>query len=163
MRRKIVFIAVFISIFVFTTNTVLADTRGKIAGRITDSETGLPLAGVNVYVAKEQIGSVSDTDGYFNILNLPPGQHDVIASIIGYKKVTIQRVGVASDQTSTINFELESSVLQGEEVIVIAQKPLVQADRTSSKAIITEEEIKAMPTETFQELLTTKAGVTQSS
>ncbi|MCD6366213.1 MAG: TonB-dependent receptor, partial [Bacteroidales bacterium] len=163
MKKTISLISVFISVIVLLTTSVFADTRGKISGRVTDSETGRPLAGVNVYVAEQQIGSVSDINGNYNILNLPPGKHDVTASIIGYKKSIIQSVSVASDQTTVINFELQASVLQGEEVIVTAKKPLIQADRTSSKSVITEDDIKSLPTESFQGLLTTKAGVTQSS
>ena len=86
MKKTISLISVFISVIVLLTTSVFADTRGKISGRVTDSETGRPLAGVNVYVAEQQIGSVSDINGNYNILNLPPGKHDVTASIIGYKK-----------------------------------------------------------------------------
>lgn len=161
MKRNISII--FVILLIFLIGQTYAGTKGKIAGRVIDSKTGVPLVGVNVYVAEEQIGSVTDNDGYYNILNLSPGKYDVIASIIGYKRSIVQNVEVVSDQTTVINFALTISALKGEEVIVIAKRPLVQADRTSSKAVITEEEIRELPTESFRELLTTKAGVTQSS
>lgn len=138
----------------------LADTRGKIAGRVIDVSTGLSLVGVNVYIPEEQVGAVTNADGYYYILNVSPGLHTVSASYIGYKTSTVHDVQVVSDQTTSLNFGMETSILEGEEVVVTAERPLIQADLTSSKATITAQDLKILPTETFQGLLSTKAGVT---
>jgi len=58
---------------------------GKIRGTVTDAETGEPLAGVDVYIATLGIGAATDTDGDYFILNVPPGEYDVEASMIGYR------------------------------------------------------------------------------
>ncbi|MDO9548524.1 MAG: TonB-dependent receptor [Candidatus Marinimicrobia bacterium] len=163
MKNKVLTLVYIIILLIGMICVTLAGTRGKIAGNVIDKSTGLPLAGVNMYIPSEQIGSVTDSDGYFVILNVPPGIHDVVASMIGYKILTVRNVSVATDQTTNLDFEMESSILQGEEVVVVARKPLVQADLTSSKSIITEEDLKSMPTESFQGLLTTKAGVTEGA
>lgn len=137
-----------------------ADTRGKVAGRVLNASEGTPMPGVNVYIPEEQLGAITNEDGYYTILNVPPGFHTISAAFIGFKTRTVQNVQVVSDQTTTLHFELEVAVLEGEEVIVTAERPLVQADLTSSKVTITEQDLKILPTETFQDLLNTKAGVT---
>ena len=44
---------------------LFAGTGGKIAGTITDAQTGDPLVGVNIIVEELQTGASSDADGYF--------------------------------------------------------------------------------------------------
>ena len=139
---------------------VLGDTRGKIAGTVINSSDRAPMAGVNVFIQEEQLGAITDEYGRYAILNVPPGLHSVSASFIGFKTSTVQGVQVVSDQTSNLDFALETAVLEGEEVFVTAERPLIQPDLTSSKSIITEQDLKILPAETFQGLLNTKAGVT---
>jgi outer membrane receptor for ferrienterochelin and colicin len=150
-------------IFSLGTTIVFGDIRGKIAGRVLDAADGSTLVGVNVYIADQGLGAITAEDGYYAILNVSPGLHTISASYIGYRIQHIQGVQVISDQTTNLNFSLEVAALEGEEVTVTAEKPLVQADLTSSKTIITEQDLKILPTETFQGLLNTKAGVTVGS
>ena len=137
-----------------------ADTRGKISGTIKDLAEGNPLPGVNVFISAENLGAITNAQGFYSILNIPPGKHTVSASFIGYKLHTVQEVLVSSDQTTHLDFDMETAILEGEEVIVTAEKPLVQADLTSTRSTITSDDIKALPNESFQALLATKAGVT---
>ena len=46
---------------------------GKISGRIIDAETNEPLPGANVRLEGTVQGASSDVDGYYFILNVPPG------------------------------------------------------------------------------------------
>ena len=106
-------------IFILFTITycIFAGTTGKIAGRITDSSTGESLPFVNVIIMGTNLGAASDIDGYFSILNVPPGTYDVKASAIGFNSVTMQNVKVSIDLTTSINFELISASIElGEEV-----------------------------------------------
>lgn len=142
---------------------LLASTTGKIAGKVTDHETGEPLMGVNVVLVGTELGAATDLDGRYTILNVAPGTRSVTASMIGYNPMTIGNVLVKTDMTSRINFELTEGSLEGEAVTVTAERPMVEADLTSSKAVITSEEIALLPAESFQALLQTKAGVTEGS
>ncbi len=49
-----------------------AGTTGKLSGRIAD-KTKQPLPGANIILLGTQMGAVSDLDGYYTILNIPPG------------------------------------------------------------------------------------------
>ncbi|MCH8327146.1 MAG: TonB-dependent receptor [Candidatus Marinimicrobia bacterium] len=143
--------------------SVFADTRGKISGTIVDIAGSVPMAGVNVFISAENLGAITNAQGFYSILNIPPGKHTVSASFIGYKLHIVQDVLVSSDQTTNLNINMETAVLEGEEVIVTAERPLVQADLTSTRSTITSDDIKALPNESFQALLATKAGVTVGS
>lgn len=160
MRRKL-FVLIF-SIF-SVISMVFAGTTGKIAGMVVDNDTGDPLIGVNVMLAGTTMGAASDLEGYFTILNVAPGLYEVVATSIGYKTYRMKDVRISVDHTTNIDINMESSVIEGEEVIVIAQKELIQKGLTSSESSISGDELESMPVESFTGLLATQAGVTQGS
>ena len=136
---------------------------GKISGKVTDSKTGGALAGVNVFLEGTSYGAATDEFGEYIIINIPPGNYTVKASYIGYTSYKITNVRVSLDRTTTQNFELSEAVIEGEEVVVLAERPLVYKDLTASQKITTSDEIKIMPVETFLGVLTTQAGVNQGA
>ena len=143
--------------------TVRAGSTGKIAGRVTEASTGEPLYLVNVILVDTRLGASTDLEGYYTILNIPPGTYTVRASMLGYADVRITDVKVSIDFTTTLNVKLQLSTLELGEVTVVAEKPLVRRDLTSSSATVSAEEIKAMPVESFQDILQLQAGVVVGS
>ena len=133
---------------------------GKIAGRVTDATTSEPLPFVNIIIEGTTSGAASDIDGYYSIIGLRPGNYNVKASAIGYNSQTVQNVKVSIDLTSEVNFELsETSVELKGEVVVVATKPLVTKDLTSSTAIVGADDISVLPVTEFQEVLQLQAGI----
>jgi len=123
-----------------------AATTGKIAGLVTDQETGQPLAGVTVKVLETTIGTSTDEDGDFFLINLPVGNHTVEASLIGYEAVRKTGVKVLSDLTTPMGFELKSSPIVLAQVLTVdAKRPLIQKDLTSSTEIVTREQMANLP------------------
>ena len=57
-------------LFALTTALVFANT-GKISGKITNSATGEPLAGVNVFLEWSSYGSATNSEGEYVIINIP--------------------------------------------------------------------------------------------
>lgn len=160
MQRKL-FVLLF-AFLLFITGLKAAST-GKINGLVIDAENEEPMIGVNVMLAGTSLGAASDMEGYFTILNVPPGRYELVATFIGYKTFRLQDVRVSVDYTTNIKINMESSVIEGEEVVVIAQKELIKKGLTSSESSISEEELESMPVESFSGLLATQAGVTQGS
>ncbi len=141
-----------------------AGTTGKIAGVIKDANTKEPLPGVNLILEGTSMGAVTGLEGDYFIINVPPGRYNMRATMMGYSSMVQQDVLVQTDHTTTIDFTLSSTVLDiGKEITVVAQRPLVQKDATSGRAIVTTEEIKEMPVESFNDVLKTKAGITEGA
>ncbi len=154
---------IFLSLLIITNQIVFAGTTGRLAGRITDTATGDPLPFVNVVIMGTTLGAASDIDGYYSIINVPPGTYVVKASAIGYNTVSFQDVKVSIDLTTTIDFQLsEESVELGEEVVVIATKPLVKMDLTATTSIVGEDVISQLPVAEVQDILKLQAGVVVS-
>ncbi|MBN4081068.1 TonB-dependent receptor [Caldithrix abyssi] len=138
-------------------------TTGKITGRTTDKATGEALIGCNLVVEGEELGAATDLTGHYYILNIPPGNYTVKSMMIGYATVRYTNVIVNADFTTTLDFQLSTAVLTGEEITVVAEKPIITKDLTSSKVTIGSETISEMAVEEIGDILELQAGVVRGS
>lgn len=135
-------------------------TTGKIAGKVSDITTNEPLPFVNVIIEGTSLGAATDADGYYSILNVSPGTYTIKATYIGYQAVSYTGVKVSIDLTTKIDFQLSSAdVTLKQDVIVLAERPIVQKDLTASTSMITSDQIASLPVTEFQEILQLQAGV----
>nr|NIT56649.1 carboxypeptidase-like regulatory domain-containing protein [Fodinibius sp.]NIV11621.1 TonB-dependent receptor [Fodinibius sp.]NIY25232.1 TonB-dependent receptor [Fodinibius sp.] len=108
--RKFFVIGIILSWFIFST-IIWAGTTGKIAGFVRDAETGEPLIGANILVSGTYLGAATDQDGYFYIINVPAGEYYLEVSMIGYRTLVHGGVQVLIDQTTKVEFELQSEAI----------------------------------------------------
>jgi len=152
------------SIFLILTGSTFAQSAGKITGKITDESTGDPIPFANVILEGTNYGTASDFDGEYVIVNVPSGTYTVIASYIGYAKTKTTNVQVLTDLTTNLDFVLTPTALTlDEEVVVVAQTPLVKKDLTSTESRVTADEIEVMPLLNLDQLITLQAGVNQDA
>ncbi len=139
---------------------LFAGTTGKISGVVTNKDDGEPLVGVNVLVIGTTLGAVTDIEGRYSILNVPVGEHELRASCLGFQTQVQQKVYVNIDLTTTVNLKMISTTLNiGEEVVVVAERPLLRKDETNTNIIRNAEEIANIPARGIQELAGMTAGV----
>src|SRR5262245_2413995 len=149
---------------------VLSGTTGKIAGRVTDKKNGEGLPGANVLITAQlrgaeevplsrALGAATDLEGHFVILNVPPGRYVLRCQFLGYNTITLREVVVSIDLTTHADFAMEEEVLQGQEVMVVAEREIVNKSSTSSQAHVASEPIEALPVQNIQEVLSLQAGV----
>jgi outer membrane receptor protein involved in Fe transport len=138
---------------------LLAGPYGKIAGRVTDRENGQPLPGVGVTIEGTMLGASTNVDGFYTILNVPPGTYAVRFSMVGYARTIVENVKVEIELTSTINQQLKPTTIETEEVVVTAQRPVVTRDVSASQFNIEALNVESMPVQTVTEVLTQLAGV----
>lgn len=132
---------------------------GKIAGRIVSASTGDPLPGATIAIEGTTLGTAADNDGYFVILNVKPGSYTLVASMLGFARIRIEDVEVSTDRTTRVDVELQETVIEGEEVVVVARRPLIEQDRTTSASYISAESIENLPVQEIQDLLQLQPGV----
>jgi outer membrane receptor protein involved in Fe transport len=155
--RKVT-IAALVTLLCIST-VAFAGSYGKISGRVTDAETGQPLPGVGVTIIGTTMGASTNVDGFYAILNVPPGLHNVRFSLVGYTKMTVENVKVEIDLTANVNQKLKSTTLETGEVIVTAERPVVTKDVSASQFNIDALAVEKMPVQTVQEVLTLQAGI----
>jgi len=159
--KRYVFAFIFVVLF-FMVAVLNAGTTGKLAGRVTDVDSGEPVIGANVLIIEKQMGASSDDKGRFMVINIPPGTYEIKAFRLGYQAVTVTGVKINLDLTTTLNFELKSTDTEIEGITVRAEQRLVEKDITGSEKIITAEDIKQMPVQSIQEIVAVTAGAVGS-
>ena len=148
-----------LSTIVLVSQFSFAGTTGKLAGRVTAKESGEPLIGANVMIEGSVLGAATDLDGNFYILQIPPGTYSIRFSMIGYQSLVINDVRMMVDLTTTANGALSESAVGLEEVVVQAERAMIQTDVTYSQANISSEEVDMLPVEEFEDVLALQAGV----
>src|SRR5690606_9438462 len=131
---------------------------GKLSGRITD-ESGEPLPGATALVVGTTLGAAADFNGEYVILRVPPGSHSVRFSIVGYQTLIVEDVQIASNQTTTLDAVLSEEVIEGEEVVVTAERPIVDISLTSSMSTLSREDIAVLPVQELSDIVNLQAGV----
>jgi outer membrane receptor protein involved in Fe transport len=133
-------------------------TTGKISGRVLDGNRQ-PLPGANVAVSLARTGAVSEVDGRYVIINLPAGTYEVRVTLIGYRSTTVQEVLVSADQTTTLDVTLAETPLQLEEVVITAERPVVDLGLTSNVSTVSRKQIEQLPVQELQDIVNLQAGV----
>ena len=88
--------------------TAIAQTNGKISGKITDGITGEPLQGATVTVKRTNNSVTTASDGSFTLSNVKPGRATLVISYIGFadKETTLS---VPDGGEATLNSTLQTS------------------------------------------------------
>ncbi|MCK5126632.1 MAG: TonB-dependent receptor [candidate division Zixibacteria bacterium] len=152
MKPKILLAACFIACLL--AGPVFGAVTGSITGTVIDSQSKEPLAGVSVSVDGSRMGSKTDANGRYHVLNVPVGTYKLIFSSIGYAKVEVSNVHVSADLATFQNRELEQETTEtGKIITVTAERPMVIKDKTTSVNIVEREQLLAMPTRGFEQVV----------
>ncbi len=139
------------------------DMSGKISGRVVELDSGQPMVGATIYIEEAGIGAVAAQDGSYTIINVPPGLYTVRASMVGFGTVRKAEVRVSIDRTTRVDFELAVEIIQGEEVLITATRPIIEVDRTTSASYVDSEAIENLPVQEVSDILQLQSGVTYDS
>ena len=145
-------------LFILFFNFLISGTDGTIRGKVID-DSGLPMIGAQVFVDGLGVGTMSDVDGNYIILNIPVGKYTIKCSVIGYSIQEITNVDVIMDQTVWLNFTLSISAVEGEVVTVTSERELVERGKTAKKITVSQEAIEALPIRSVTELYSLQSGV----
>ncbi len=133
--------------------------KGKIAGLITDASTGESLPGVNILMVGTQQGAITDVDGFYFINNVRPGTYSLRASFVGFNTQIKGNVRVSTGLTSEVNFALDVEDVGLDEVVVTAERPIVQLDVSANVASLNPAEFEDLPVAGVSEVLDLQAGI----
>ncbi len=93
-------------------------TRASISGYVYDQGDGRPLADANVFLASTMLGSATNRAGYFRIANVPPGQYELVVSMIGFEALK-RTVRLRQGRNRHFVFRLKPVALQAPDIVVI--------------------------------------------
>ena len=159
--RRFLAAGVLAGVALFAPRMARAQT-GKISGTVTDAQSGQPIEGVQVRVAGTGYGAMTQANGRYFIISVPPGSYTLQARRIGYQSIDVTNVNVSIDITRTQDFKLSAATttLATQRIVAAAETPLVERGVTGSSTTITADEINALPVTSIEGVLALQQGFT---
>ena len=138
MSRQLVFVLLLFNINVFAQN------QGDLFGRVIDSETGFGLEGAAIQIENSDFYSVTDQNGYFQIVDIPTSSYNITASFIGFKSLTKFNIIIKSAGNQSLEYILNPSYEILDE-IVLKESPF----KTSLETPLSTQTFSAVEIETY--------------
>ena len=116
--------------------TSFAENTGNIHGRIIDGVTGQGVPDAHVVLTDTKISASTDLDGYFVILQIPPGEYTVALTCPNYRTLRIssmvitagQSINLYSVQLTPSNGILQDSVLAYKDFKLLKTSAVAEED-----------------------------------
>ncbi len=140
---------------------VAAQTTGRIDGRVVDAADGSSLPGVTITITSTDLqgqrSTVSDADGQFRFLGLPPGTYTVKALLDTYSPLEQSDIRVSLDHAVTLELTLQGGVA---ETITVSGSPIIDTSTTTIGSVFSEQVFEEIPTtRTYEGLAFQTPGV----
>jgi iron complex outermembrane receptor protein len=127
--------------------------EATIKGTVTDVKKEAPLVGVNVRVVGTTTGTATGPDGTYSF-SVEPGEMTLRASYTGYE--TLKRtITVEAGQTKTVDFTLQSSMVNVNEVVVVGSRSTQRTalESPTAKDVVSGEDLESAGTSRTGEML----------
>ncbi len=136
---------------------------GKLEGTVKD-QNQQPIPGARVLVVGTSFVGTADANGYYFIINVPAGSHNVRASFVGHQPHEVTGVRIVSGQTGTLDFTLPTSTAVLQDIVVSdAKNALVPRDQVTSRQIVDGDFAKGLPIDRMEKLFSLVPGVSSNS
>ena len=122
-------------------------TTATILGRVQD-QTGAVVPGVSVTARNVNTGLsrtvVSNEQGRYQVLSLPPGNYEVQGEMAGFQQVIRRGIELTVGREAVVNLALAVGEVT-EQVVVIGEAPLVETTRAEMAGLVGQQQIQDLP------------------
>ncbi|MHB1688360.1 MAG: TonB-dependent receptor [Ignavibacteriaceae bacterium] len=151
--------------FISVCLTIEVNAQGEdISGKVLDASNNSPLWGTTIMVKGTSLGTNSNEQGFFRILNLPAHKITLVLSYIGFETDTLV-VNIKENQTTQLVVKLKPQSIKGKEVVVTAQlrgqESAINRQLTSNNIVnvISADKIQELPDANVAESLGRLSGI----
>lgn len=121
-----------------------AALAANLSGFVRDQASGESLPFVNVYLKGENRGTTTNESGYYALANLPPGDHTLVASLVGYR--SYEKPLSVAEKDLVVNINLQEESIQLETTTVEAKRDEVASyDISPGRTTLQVKELKTAP------------------
>lgn len=122
-------------------------TTASIVGSVRDS-TGAILPNVAITVTNTATSTVrnvtTDSEGNYNVSNVPIGVYQVTAELAGFKRSVLNPIRLVVNQTARLDIQLEAGDIT-EQVNVETSSPLIESETSTVGQVISNRTIVELP------------------
>jgi hypothetical protein len=131
--------------FALVLGSASARSQGTdIRGIVSDSLTSQRIPFANVVIIGTTRGAATNNAGFFLIPKVPPGEYQIAASVIGYRRKVLS-VSVRPGRAIDVNFQVASMPVEKEEVLVTAARRREVTEINTSIHVLEPRELKLAP------------------
>ncbi|MBI4521831.1 MAG: TonB-dependent receptor plug domain-containing protein, partial [Gemmatimonadetes bacterium] len=94
-----------------------SQASGTVTGLVRDVGSLAPVSAAQVYIPQLGVGSLTQANGRYVLVNVPAGTHTIQAERIGYRTIS-QQITVVAGQSVEANFALAEDALALDEIVV---------------------------------------------
>lgn len=127
----------------------------SIMGVVTD-EYNEPIPGVGVIIQGGNNATTTNFDGVYTFSNLSAGTYSLSFEMLGYEEKVVA-VDVTAGNTSTLNVQLNPSLNQLDEIVIVGYGVQRREDLTGSIVSLDSRDLTDMPTPSFETAIQGKA------
>jgi hypothetical protein len=153
MRQRLNLVALLVFVTAAPVDAQIA-SEGAVRGVVRDAEGGV-LPGVTVTAVSPTVPgtyvSVSESDGQYRLLNLPPGVFDIVAELAGFTKYT--RQGVEARAGLNLTLDIILTLGRVEEIIIVrGEAPLLESQKLIQAVNIAGDLLRVLPLSTRRDV-----------
>ena len=119
----------------------LTGNKAVLSGIVRNDENGEPISGAQVYVKKQNFGTVTDAYGHY-VITLPTGSNEIVFKYFGRKESIIP---VMLYKDGTLNVNMKENLVQLREVVVTGNKENKVNNLSMGMMRMNIEELKILP------------------
>lgn len=112
-----------------------AGTTGIISG-VVKSDDGKPISGANIIVTGTKLTTVTDANGYYVVTNVPPGDYEVRAEMVGYANAVADHIQAAMDSTTKVNLDMTQEAIKETTAVITRPRPMIAPDQINTLSLI---------------------------
>lgn len=155
MKKFLLFCATIFTVFLAN-----GQSRTQLAGKITDSKTGEPLAGASVVLAESKTGTTTDSSGFYRLKNVPFGHTLIEISFEGYRSA-VDHIDIKNG-VNTKDFSLLSSIIENEAVTITAVGSATSIRKAPVPIVrVNKAQLLAVPSTNIIDAISRQPGVSQ--
>jgi hypothetical protein len=153
-----------IASLLFAGSAVAQTGDGSLRGYVRDQQGGV-LPGVTITatspVLLAPVTAVTDSAGYYRLLNLPPGTYVITAELAGFAGYKREGIVMRAGSTFAVDVEMKVGNL-AETITVSGESPMIEVGRPTSTMNIDGELLRAAPVTSrrlFSDVLDVAPGI----
>ncbi|MGH7681912.1 MAG: carboxypeptidase regulatory-like domain-containing protein, partial [Candidatus Eiseniibacteriota bacterium] len=143
----------------FLAGAAFAQT-GSISGTVKD-QGGVPIQGANVAIVGASTGGFTNAQGVFTVPKIPVGVYTIRIRIAGFANQDKTGVQVNANRATDVGditmaeqvYKVKVVDVQGDQKIAIRKKD------SSTKQLVTSEDLHSLPVDSYKDAIGLKAGV----
>jgi hypothetical protein len=125
-----------------------AQYRATIQGTVTDAQ-GSVVSEATVTLTNQETNlsqtTTTNENGYYSFNALPPSRYTVSVERTGFKKKTLNDVGLVAEQVNGVNIQLEVGEVTQTVTVSGDQVPLLDTETASNSGTVTQDNYQRLP------------------